>query len=234
MRFLVVQHEEKAGLGSFAGVFAERGVEVDVWRPSAGEPLPRPLEVYDGVVSLGSFAEPDRPDAHPWLDDVVAVSRRAVAERVPLLGVCLGAQMLAGAAGAEVGPVGRPAFGWEALEVTPEAEGDPLFGDLAPDARALVWQQFGFRAPAAAALLARTEAADQAFRLGERAWAVQYHPEVDADELRRWAEASGDELDEAGIDRERLLAESERRLPGYVEAARALAHRFVDEAARGA
>ncbi len=63
MRFLVVQHEEKAGLGSFAGVFAERGDEVDVWRPSAGEPLPRPLEAYDGVVSLG--ASPSLTDPTP-------------------------------------------------------------------------------------------------------------------------------------------------------------------------
>ena len=230
MRVLVVQHEDVADLGSFEAPLRERGGELDVWRPSEGHRAPAPLEDYDAIVSLGSFAEPDRPDEHPWLHEVAELSRRAVDEGVPFLGVCLGAQVLAAVAGAQVERVGRPAFGWEPLEVTPAAEDDPLFGDLPPGARVFVWQEYGFRAPECGTLLARTDLADQAFRLGDRAWAVQFHPEVDARKVHRWVRESHEELAEAGVDQEALLEETARREGAYIEFARTLAERFFEQA----
>jgi GMP synthase (glutamine-hydrolysing) len=115
---------------------------------------------------------------------------RAAGARVPLLGLCLGGQLLAQAAGAKPRRAARPEIGWRRVEVTPEVEDDPLLGPLAPGFEAFQWHSYEFPLPAGAIPLARSEACLQAARLGERAWALQFHPEVSRGDALHWVEDS--------------------------------------------
>lgn len=167
----------------------EAGLRLDVKRPYAGDALPQSLDGYAALVVLGGeqAAYPPRPD---WFDDVEGLLRKATRNGVPTLGICLGAQLLViahggtverSAAGPEIGPalVGR----------RDKAEEDPLFRyvPLAPD----VFQRHRdeiVELPAGAVLLAAsTRYPHQAFRLGDRAWGLQFHIECDTAMVAQWA-----------------------------------------------
>ncbi len=149
----------------------------------------------------------------PYLGRQRAFLREAVEEGVPVLGICLGGQLLARALGAEVRPAERLEAGWLEIEATPEAAGDALLAHLRAPVGVYQWHTDVFDLPDGAVRLARSEQSEnQAFRYGERAWGLQFHPEVDAAalrgldaELRGRAGAGGDRSRRAGgRDRGRL------------------------------
>ena len=127
--------------------------------------------------------------------------------RVPLLGVCLGAQMVAKAAGARVGPAAEPEIGW--CESSRPQGGRPVLGVLPARFPAFQWHFYAFDVPAGAAELARSRVCPQAFRLGEPAWAVQFHPEVTREIVAGWVAEAPDEVP-GGADA--LLAETDQRM----------------------
>ncbi|QOC90951.1 type 1 glutamine amidotransferase [Micromonospora craniellae] len=191
---LVIENDPTDDARRLGEWLTEAGLELSVIRPHAGDPLPADLDGYAALVVLGgdqqAFPYPDGKPGAPWLPAVEGLLRKAVRHRVPTLGVCLGAQLLATAhagtverspSGPEVGPavVGR----------RDAAENDPLFRyvPLIPDV--LQWHTDGItELPAGATLLAAsTRFPHQAFRLGDRAWGLQFHIECDADMIAQWA-----------------------------------------------
>jgi GMP synthase (glutamine-hydrolysing) len=130
---------------------------------------------------------------------------------VPVLGICLGGQVLARALGAEVGQAERAERGWYDVELLPAAADDPVLGAAGPDARVYQWHVDAFGLPDGATLLARSPGVPvQAFRHGS-AWGVQFHPEVDVPLLRSWMASFPDAARDAGIDADDLRAEADRR-----------------------
>jgi len=152
MRALVLEHEPDAPAGHLGDVLAQRGVAVEVHRPRA-DPAP-PVGEFDLVVALGSEAAA-YDDAIPWVPGVVALLRGALAARVPVLGICFGAQALARALGAEVRRADRPEIGWYEI-----ATDDPA---LVPAGPWLQWHYDTFAVPDGALELARSAAAPQAY-----------------------------------------------------------------------
>lgn len=131
----------------------------------------------------------------------------------PTLGVCLGALLLAAAAGGEAHAGGAPKVEWGTVTTTPAAAADALFADVAPGSPALVWQTDTFELPPGAVLLAEsTQYRNQAFRVGERAWGVQFHLEIDAEGVEAFAAAVPEEADEAPQGAEGLVAAARRGL----------------------
>ena len=142
---------------------------------------------------------------------------------MPLLGVCLGAQLVAKAAGAAVRPAAEPEIGWCDVERTGE---DAVLGVLPARFPAFQWHYYAFEIPAGAQELARSPICPQAFRLGEVAWGVQFHPEVTRDIVADWiAESSGDAP--AG-----LPAETDERIDEWVRRGRSLCAEFLAAADR--
>jgi GMP synthase-like glutamine amidotransferase len=153
---------------------------------------------------------------------------------VPLLGLCLGGQLLAAAAGAQARRASRPEIGWHRVEVTAEGEDDPLLGPLAPSFEAFQWHSYEFPLPPGAVALAHSEVCLQACRLGERAWALQFHPEVSAADARHWIEDFRADPDAVliGIDPAALGPETEQKIGAFNQLGRELCSRWLRIAER--
>lgn len=187
MRVLAIIHHPVAGAGVLPGVVAERGHELEFWTPSEQE-LPRPLEDYGAVLAFGGGMQPDEDDLHPWLLTALEALRVCLEGAIPTLGICLGGQLLARAAGGQVGPARQPETGWRAIDLTDDALRDELLGGMPPRFDVYQWHSYAFDLPPDGVLLARSEVALQCFRVGDCAWGLQWHPEVLGDAILYWAE----------------------------------------------
>ena len=165
----------------------------------------------------GNFAAivPMGGNAHAWAEDDVPLLRterlflrEAVEEGVPVLGICLGGQLLARALGGDVRPAETPEIGWLDIVPTEDAAGDPVFRHLTGPAGVYQWHHDVFELPAGACLLARSELAEnQGFRVdGAEAWGIQFHPEAEPDLFELWIARHPDEVREVGVDVDALRA----------------------------
>jgi GMP synthase (glutamine-hydrolysing) len=226
---LCLRHEGPDHLGTAAQVFAASDIDVsyaDLWSDAR---LPDPHEAA-GVVVLGGVMNVDQTDAHPFLLPERDFLRSAVAADIPLLGICLGGQLLARSLGARVTRARLPETGFFPLHPTEAASTDPLFSCFRHGDRMFQWHEDAFELPAGAGLLLTGDGlTNQAFRAGERAWGVQFHPEVTPQLLEAWLDATPeDELAERwGRTRPKLLTEAERYLPSQGRRARELFGRFA-------
>ena len=186
-RWVVVQHVAWEGPGLIAAEAESRGIVLDVRRMDRGDPLPQAEEI-GGVVVMGGPMGVYEVEKHPCLAEEQALLRSAVDRRVPVLGVCLGAQLLAAALGARVFRGPSPEIGFGTVSLTPHGEADPVLGPERPAFDVLHWHRDTFDLPAGAIHLAGSAAyPNQAFRFGERAYAFQFHIEVTAAMRPEWA-----------------------------------------------
>lgn len=169
------------------------GLAVQTVKPLAGQPLPEHAAV-DGVVVMGGPMNVDEVDRFPALGAEREWLATAMERELPVLGICLGAQLLARALGAEVSPGERPEIGFAPVEVSDRD--DPVLGGLAPGTEVLHWHGDVFELPRGAVALASSELTErQAFRHGN-AWGVLFHPEADFALVEAWL-AVPEMIDEA-------------------------------------
>jgi GMP synthase (glutamine-hydrolysing) len=231
-RVLAIAHHTDSGAGVFAEAMQRAGAEVDEWLiPEGGSPPREPRE-YTAVVALGGAMHADQAQAHPWLERERELLCELVQAHIPVLGVCLGAQLLAQAAGGKALRAARPEIGWYEVQVSEEGAGDPVLGPLAPGFEAFGWHSYEVALPEGAGLLARSEACIQAFRVGDRAWGIQFHSEVTRRDLLAWIDDSRDGPDARGVDLEALRDQSERSIGDWNELGCRMAERFLAEAIR--
>ena len=186
MHVLVVQNYDGTGLGQIGTALDEAGAVVDLRRTYIGDPLPEPGE-HDAMVVLGG-AQNARDDAnHPYLPALVALMRSTVEADRPVLGVCLGAQLLARAFDAD-NLIGKaPEFGWQAVQLTADGQADPLFSGVPQDFPIFQWHDDTFTLPSGAVRLAANAAvANQAFRVGRAGYGTQFHFEADRNLIEVW------------------------------------------------
>jgi GMP synthase (glutamine-hydrolysing) len=186
MQVLSVIHGRDARTELFGPPIEAAGHRLDEWGFVWGTPPPRPLDAYDAVLVFGGAMHPDQERRHPWIEDELRWLRALVEGGVPVLGICLGAQLLARAAGSWVGPLPEPEIGWYEVELTDAGTADPVLGSLPARFRALQWHRYTYGVPQGAVELARSAASTQAFRLGDACWGVQFHPEVTAAQVEAW------------------------------------------------
>ncbi len=210
------------------------GFPHQVVRPHAGDPLPENLDGYAAFVVLGgdqsAYAGPDGTPGAPWFPALEGLLRKAVRHRVPTLGVCLGAQLLATAHGGLVErSTSGPEIGPALVGKRDAADTDPLFKrvPLMPDV--LQWHTDEItELPYGAVLLAASSRyPNQAFRMGDRAWGLQFHIEGDADMFGEWARTDTATLDGLGYDADAVVAAVEAVLPDVEEVWQPFAARFA-------
>ena len=230
MRVLAIAHEADAGPGVFAGAIADAGAELDEWLlPAAPEEPPGDPASYDAVMVLGGSMHADQGAAHPWLAMEKAMLRDLLGRGTPLLGVCLGSQLLAEAAGAPAERAPEPEIGWFRVEVTGAGRDDPLTGELAPGFDAFQWHSYRSPLPPGAVELARSPAGLQAYRAGDRAWGIQFHAEVSEPDALSWTAGYGNDPDAVriGVDPAEMAASIRERMPAWNRVGRALCARFL-------
>jgi GMP synthase (glutamine-hydrolysing) len=224
---LSVIHGRDARAELFAPVVEESGHQIDEWSFGWGTSPPRPLDTYDSVLVFGGAMHADQDAHHPWLREETLWLQQLLDRRTPVLGVCLGVQLLARAAGAWVGrmPDG-PEIGWYTVELTDEGAADPVVGVLPRTFDAMQWHHYTYALPGGAVELARSTACTQAFRLGDACWGVQFHPEVTAAQVARWAA----DADDPPPDPARLRAETLENINRWMELGRSLCAAFLEAA----
>jgi GMP synthase (glutamine-hydrolysing) len=232
MKLLSIVHEDDAGPGVFGEATRAREWELAHWRIAAGERCPEDPENFDAVLSLGGAMHAHERAAHAWLADEEAVLRRLARACRPVLGVCLGAQLLARATGGHSGYLPSPEIGWYDVTVRRAGGADPLLGSLAPGFSALQWHSCDFTPGPGAVVLAASERCVQACQVAPRAWAIQFHAEVTLSDFEAWLDQhlAHPEVGDAPADPARLRADTRERIGAWNELGRDLFGRFLDVA----
>jgi GMP synthase (glutamine-hydrolysing) len=206
------------GLGLLGRVVRARGLPIVSAHAWEGDLDGMQALDFSGIVPLGGSMHAWDEERLPYLGRQRELLREAVDDGVPVLGICLGAQLLARALGAEVRPAERPETGWLPVEATPEAADDPLLAHLREPVGVYQWHLDVFDLPAGAIRLARNDQSEnQAFRFGKRAWGLQFHPEVDAPLFAGWMQNYADAPARQGLDLDALKAAIAAGSPEFTE-----------------
>jgi GMP synthase-like glutamine amidotransferase len=210
----VLHHLQRPFTGHAGAALRAGGVELDERDVRRGDPLPG-LDEVDGIVSLGGEQSVLDLEANPRLAAEAALLREAVERELPVLGACLGAQLLAHALGGGVHRRPRRRVAWVALEALDAAREDPLLRALPGGAAGLHFNEDGIDLPPGAVELLRGSGGDaEAFRVGPCAWGVQFHAEVDEAALEGWYRDWPEALEEAGVTEAQARVGDARHLSG--------------------
>jgi GMP synthase (glutamine-hydrolysing) len=204
---VIIQHVAVEGPGLIGQLLSERDIPTLHVGPDADMPSSDRLDRASGVIVLGGPMGVYEADRHPRLRGEIALLEHALAASKPVLGICLGAQLLAATLGARVYPGPRKELGWFDVTLTSAAGEDPLFREAPARFEALHWHGDVFDLPAGARHLASSElTAHQAFSAGDCAWGLLFHLEAGVDQVTAMAAAFPEEIAAAGTSAEALLA----------------------------
>ncbi len=186
---LYVRHVAIEGSGTLGSFLAREGCPSRTVALDAGEPVPSSLEGIDLVVILGGPMNVYQEREYPFLRDELVFIERAMKAEVPTIGLCLGAQLIARAAGAKVYRAPEPEIGFYSLAVTPEGRRDPVIAGIPNPVELFEWHEDTFDLPRGAVLLLRgASCAHQAFRLGRAVYGFQCHMETTRAMARQWVD----------------------------------------------
>lgn len=191
MRALILQHVAVEGPGTLGAAIEARGWKLETVALYAGTRLPEDAQEYQAVIVMGGPMGVYDEAAYPFLRDEHRFLTRVLAQGVPLLGICLGAQLLAKALGARVYRNPQQEIGWDTVELTPAGAVDPLFAGLTSPVPVFQWHSDAFDIPAGATPLASSPlCTNQAFRYGDRVYGLLFHLELTPTTIHSWLDGS--------------------------------------------
>ena len=229
----VLQHAPVEALGTIEDALEAHGIAPHYVPTHLGQPVPREMGGKVGLVVMGGPMGVYEEEACPFLRDERRLIGMALAEGVPILGVCLGSQLLAATLGAEVKKGEKKELGWHKVTLTPAAATDTLFTGVTPEFWPFHWHGDVFSLPAGADALAfSTQTACQAFRCGENAYGILFHLEVTAAQIIAMVSTFAHELAEAGIEPDEVTGGVPRYLPALGRVADAVFGRWAALIAR--
>lgn len=184
---LVIKHIDIEGPGSIEKFLSNTAQSIKVIDLSAGQKLPANLKGIEAVISLGGPMNVYEEDKYPFLKEEDKFLKEAVKEEIPVLGICLGAQLLAKASGAKVKKSDYKEVGWYRVELTEEGKKDPLFKNVPEELCVFQWHEDTFDVPKGGVLLVKGSfCLNQAFRFGRNAYGLQFHMETTPEMIESW------------------------------------------------
>ena len=216
-KLLVCQHVAHEILGTLNPLFKRAGFRIRYVNFERHPHSLPSIDGYHGLVLLGGPMSVHDGERHPHLDVEVELVQRALDRGIPVLGICLGAQLIARALGARVEPNHEKEIGWYDVTVTAEAREDPLLSHFEIPERIFQWHGDTFEIPRGAVHLATSSVcSNQAFRYGDNVYGLQFHLEVDLPLIERWLRVPENrreiELLDGRVDCERIQWDSARYL----------------------
>jgi GMP synthase (glutamine-hydrolysing) len=203
---LVIQHVRSETPGKIGALLRAEGISTKVVRIFEGNKVPDELGEAAGLVIMGGPMGVYEQDRHPFLRQEIRLIEEALKRGKPVLGICLGSQLLASAVGARVRPGKRKEIGWYPVRLTKSARTDPLWKGVAGSFNAYHWHGDIFEVPRGAVSLASSALTKcQAFRYGRSAYGFLFHMEITEKIMRDMARTFTDELRAEGLDRAEIL-----------------------------
>ena len=210
---IVLQHVACETIGTVDGSLAERKLPFRYVRSFEGESVPREMGDSPALIVMGGPMGVYEENRFPFLREELGLIESALRAGRPILGICLGSQLLAKALGAEVKKGPRKEIGWHRVRLSGAGRADAVFGGAPEEFTALHWHGDIFDLPKGAALLASSEMTDrQAFRWGRNAYGILFHLEITEPMLREWVSNFAGELAAEKLDGAAILNEAPRRL----------------------
>lgn len=228
-KFLVIEQVAHEDTGVFGPMIEQAGFELLVARMHHKNPVPANPAEFEGILVMGGPMNADQTGRHPWLADQLELIAKAARQNIPVLGVCLGSQLVAAALGARVYAGEKPEIGWYGVDFTASAADDPLFGGFPRSLKVFQWHGQTFDLPPGATLLAGSSLfPHQAFRAGESTWGVQFHLEITVGHVSNWLEINHEEVERVGVDARAITAAADKQLAKLEPLARQLFGRFLE------
>lgn len=225
---LVLQHIAPETPGRLAAVLAQAGVALRTVKVFEGEPVPARLDEARGLVVMGGPMGVYEEDRYPHLGDEKRLIQDAVGRDRPVIGICLGSQLVASALGAGVRYSGRQEIGWHEVTFSEAAATDPLFAGAPRSFVPLHWHGDVFDRPEGAVALARSAFTElQAFRYGTKVYGLLFHLEADEAVVRGMVGAFAEQARGHGIDPDAIVKAMPERLPSLDAVARPVFERWV-------
>jgi len=232
-RLLVFQHVAAEPLGTLDPLIRRRGHRIRFVNFERDPDAQPDIDRYRGLIVLGGPMNVEDQTQRTHLRTELKAIERALAQDKPVLGICLGAQLLAHVLGAPIRRLERPEIGWYDLHTTEPGRGDPVIGALGDAASVFQWHGYHFELPSGAQHLARTAGCEQqAFRAGNNAYGFQFHLEMDASLIDRWLAqpAYREELANAGLehDEHAIRLHTAERIGAMQQSAAQVFNNFLD------
>lgn len=226
LMILIIKHIEIEGPGTLGEFFKATDYKSKIAELYNGEALPS-LAECEAIISLGGPMNVYEEDKYPFLKDEDNFLKKAIKEEIPILGICLGAQLLAKACGAKVTKAAQKEIGWCGVELTQTGKSDRLFAGLPHKLSIFQWHEDTFALPESAAHLAQSKVCpNQAFRFGKNAYALQFHVEVTPDMIGSWVKAYAPK-ESWVIDTQKMLIEAGKKKAAFERQANLIYLNFI-------
>lgn len=225
----VLQHADAETPGTIAEVLADRDVKIRTVRSFAGEPVPAEHGDAAGLIVMGGPMSVYEQDRYPFLRDELRLIQRTQREGKPMLGVCLGSQLLAAAFGAQVIRAEQKEIGWYPVQLSEKAEADLVWKGIVPSFTAFHWHGDVFELANGAESLASSELTPlQAFRYGSNVYGVLFHLEVTESLIKAMISAFPEELQAAGLSGKEIVRDAELHVHNLRQIGRTVFQRWAN------
>ena len=227
-KVLVVQHTAPETIGTIADALAPKKISVEYVRTFQDEPVPKGMDGADGLIIMGGPMAVRDQGRFPYLRDEMRLIEQALKADKPVLGICLGSQLLASILGSRVTPA-KKEIGWAPVRLSPQAQQDLLWAGVPASFTAFHWHGDIFELPPGAVSLASSDATQhQAFRHGTKAYGLLFHLEMTENMIREMIRTFTDELLEQNLDGGWLIQKAGEYLPVTEKISAAVFSRWAD------
>lgn len=211
-QILIIKHMEIEGAGTIERFFRNTKWTLATLDFTAGGFPPDDLSDIKAIISMGGPMNVYEEADYPFLRDEDIFLKKAIRKEIPILGICLGAQLLAKACGAEVRKAPEKEMGWRSIELTATGERDPFFAGLPKELEIFQWHEDTFDIPKGAVCLVNSKSChNQAFRFGKNAYGLQFHIEVTPAIIGSWVKEYIKDEKERLVAKDMLIDAYEKR-----------------------